>query len=386
MGRADLLCGFLSVVALSLTIAGTRAPGNVSGDNKHVRGEKHNDAAGDSITTPASCSGVVAEPPPRDGTLAQADDAAEISRTEALPERPEEREQVVEEETAPVAATTISTIVSDEMIGSPTSALGQMGGRVSSDGVGLDKRGAKKHKQGGDQGTRREGTTAHGRWGAVRTAPSPPASRRPKATVTAVAHPEDHTHPTRFGAGTAKAKDTGPGVPRFCAALLFAAGATLCKEVGVTVFGLIAGGEVVRFLEEWDWQQQRQRRQGPRSAEPTAETHKVSREMVVRERWRCRFMTRVPLAPAMRVASAAVGAATMVVLHVRLHGGAGVREWGVLENDISVLARYVSAVNADGFALLALCIRIPSELFSTNSRKLLRGSTDVSIHSVAKLA
>lgn len=50
------------------------------------------------------------------------------------------------------------------------------------------------------------------------------------------------------------AKDSGPGVVRFTGALFFAGIATLCKEVGVTVFGLIAGAEVVRFLGESGWQ------------------------------------------------------------------------------------------------------------------------------------
>lgn len=42
---------------------------------------------------------------------------------------------------------------------------------------------------------------------------------------------------------------SGPGVVRFAAALGLAAAATLCKEVGVTVYLLIAGAELVRFLE-----------------------------------------------------------------------------------------------------------------------------------------
>lgn len=44
--------------------------------------------------------------------------------------------------------------------------------------------------------------------------------------------------------------DSGPGALIFLAALGFAFAATLCKEIGVTVFGLIAGADVVRFLGE----------------------------------------------------------------------------------------------------------------------------------------
>lgn len=131
-------------------------------------------------------------------------------------------------------------------------------------------------------------------------------------------------------------KDSGPGVTRYCAALLFAAGATLCKEVGITVFGLMAGGEVVRFFEEREWRQRKrhlwQRRWS--GVEPTE-------ERALREYWRCRFMMRVPAAAAARIVSAVIFAVLLVYLHVRLHEGAGVREWGVLENDISILPRWV---------------------------------------------
>lgn len=51
--------------------------------------------------------------------------------------------------------------------------------------------------------------------------------------------------------------DTGPGIARHLAALVFAGGATLCKETGVTVFGLVAGAEVVRFLDESGWRRSR---------------------------------------------------------------------------------------------------------------------------------
>lgn len=366
MGRADLLCGFLSVIALSLSITATRAPGNASRGDKRFHGDENSDAAGGVIvTTPALCSGVVGERPPTHEMLCQAD-ATEETRTTAVPEPPEHREEVVaaaivaQEEILPVAATDISTTVSDETaVTIPTSALEETMGCVSSDEVRRGKQGNEEDEeqmQEGEEGKRRKGTTGDGTTapgrGAAGTAPSPPPSRRPDAAtaVAARVHPEERPPPEKVGAAVGGEKDTGPGLSRFCAALLFAAGATLCKEVGVTVFGLMAGGEVVRFFEERDWRQrqrqrQRQRRQrGPRSAEPTAENHEMSRGIAVRGRWSCRFKTRVPLAAAARAASAAVGAATMVALHVRLHGGAGVREWGVLENDISILARWVPGV------------------------------------------
>ncbi|CBN78021.1 conserved unknown protein [Ectocarpus siliculosus] len=136
-----------------------------------------------------------------------------------------------------------------------------------------------------------------------------------------------------------KEKDSGPGVTRYCAALLFAASATLCKEVGITVFGLMAGGEVVRFFEEREWRQRKRklwqrRRSGVIS---TARSRGIWRRQALREYWRCRFMMRVPAAAAARVVSATIFAVLLVYLHVRLHEGARVREWGVLENDISIL-------------------------------------------------
>lgn len=49
--------------------------------------------------------------------------------------------------------------------------------------------------------------------------------------------------------------DSGPGAARFLAAVGFAFAATLCKEIGVTVFGLMAGADVVRFLDKSNcWQ------------------------------------------------------------------------------------------------------------------------------------
>ncbi|CAM9722661.1 unnamed protein product [Ectocarpus sp. 6 AP-2014] len=140
-----------------------------------------------------------------------------------------------------------------------------------------------------------------------------------------------------------KEKDSGPGVTRYCAALFFAASATLCKEVGITVFGLMAGGEVVRFFEEREWRQRKKklwqrRRSGVIS---TARKRGIWRRQALREYWRCRFMMRVPSAAAARVVSATIFAVLLVYLHVRLHEGARVREWGVLENDISILPRWV---------------------------------------------
>ena len=51
-------------------------------------------------------------------------------------------------------------------------------------------------------------------------------------------------------AGEDVASYSGPGIPRFIVALGFACAATLCKEIGVTVFGLMAGADLVRFLDK----------------------------------------------------------------------------------------------------------------------------------------
>lgn len=177
-----------------------------------------------------------------------------------------------------------------------------------------------------NQRAKGRGKTAHGTGKAAKSSRSP--------SVAAMAH----SPPRVVGATVVKAEeDTGPGMTRFLVALVFAVGATLCKEIGITVFGLMAGGEVVRFFEKRDWQRRRQPR---RSNVSTAAPREASQKLVVLLlRW-CRFMLRIPGAAAARIASALTCAALLVVLHVRLREGAGVREWGVLENDISILARW----------------------------------------------
>lgn len=60
-------------------------------------------------------------------------------------------------------------------------------------------------------------------------------------------------------AGEGVASDSGPGAARFLAAVGFACAASLCKEIGVTVFGLMAGADVVRFLDESSCWQSRAR-------------------------------------------------------------------------------------------------------------------------------
>lgn len=168
------------------------------------------------------------------------------------------------------------------------------------------------------------GTTAH-RQRAAGTASTPVSAPRPDPTVAAIMHPRGHNPSTRVGgAGVVKEEnDTGPGLLIFCTALVFTAGATLCKEVGVTVFGVIAGGEVVRVFEERSHRLQR------RSSASTAGLCQIWPNQLIR----------APVAAAARIASAVTCAALLIFLHVRLHGGAGIREWGVLENDISVLER-----------------------------------------------
>eukprot|EP00752_Nemacystus_decipiens_P009157 g8179.t1 len=344
VGRADLLCGFLSVIALTLAIAGTRARGNVPGNGL---GDESGVAVENVVTTLASCSAATAESPPQNDVLGQADAAAKRERAAAFPGPPTDRETVEEEEeeeSPPVAATATVNTATNQTVILVTSAPEKTVGRVSADKVGHGSQGGEedeRQKQEGQERKRREGLTAHRREGAAETTPSPlPSEGRPEATVAGMSHPEEQTRTEKLGAAAVvEEKETGPGMPRFCAALLFAAGATLCKEVGVTVFGLMAGGELVRFFEAHGrGQRQRCRRQGPRPAKLKAGNGEVSRGTVVRKHLWHRLMTRVPLAAATRAVSAAVGATTMVVLHVRLHGGAGVREWGILENDISILA------------------------------------------------
>ncbi len=159
-------------------------------------------------------------------------------------------------------------------------------------------------------------------------------------------NPTENAPPNAPGAKIVQAKDAAPGVLTFGTALLFAAGATLCKEVGVTVFGLIAGAEVVRFFEGYEWRRPRtQRQRRPRARRKRRRPNKPATaepQKAVRESWWRRVILRAPLAAAAaRVTSAMMCAVTLVVLHIRLHEGARVKEWGMLENDISVLARWV---------------------------------------------
>ncbi|CAM9090033.1 unnamed protein product, partial [Scytosiphon promiscuus] len=140
---------------------------------------------------------------------------------------------------------------------------------------------------------------------------------------------------------TRDVKYTGPGVARYSAALLLAAGATLCKEVGITVFGLMAGGEVVRFFEHRRCRQHRQQPQQQQRGHRSASSAEGGREATRGKRWlqrlRERLTAELPAGALVRVASAATCACSLLFLHVRLHEGARVRQWGVLENDISIL-------------------------------------------------
>lgn len=136
---------------------------------------------------------------------------------------------------------------------------------------------------------------------------------------------------SNVGAGKVEdVKISGPGMARYSTALFLATGATLCKEVGITVFALIAGGEIVRLFDK-----RARRRQQQQGSDSSAAGVLVGWWQRVRQR-----MTTGALAGAVaRVVSAAACACSLVFLHVRLHEGAGVREWGVLENDISILLR-----------------------------------------------
>eukprot|EP00752_Nemacystus_decipiens_P011698 g10381.t1 len=278
VGRADLLCGLLSMIALSLTITTTRGQG---------RGQPSSATAPDS--TLKTLPGTAAELAGQDSApVATACAVSELS----------------------MASFRVAQSASTDPV-------------VSSDGAG--KEGGKMNQRG-----KGRGKTAH-RTG---KAGKPSRSLPPVATVA-------RSPPWRPGATDVQAEgDAGPGMARFLAALTFAVGATLCKEIGITVFGLMAGGEVVRLFEEHDWKLRRQRRRQPGRPKmsPTAPCEVSSQNRVVMRPWWCGFVTRAPVAAAARIASALTCAGLLVVLHVRLRGGAGVREWGVLENDIAILA------------------------------------------------
>lgn len=284
VGRADLLCGLLSMVAISLTIK--KSGGQGRGPAPFAATSDRRDGNIQPGTNPEPAAG---------------QDVAPVATAGAVPKTPMASQRLAHDPSIEEA------VSRDE--------AGGEGGKTS-------------------QRARGRGKTARVKGKAGKLPKSPPS------LATAVAR----SPPRRAGATVAKAEeDTGPGMVRFLAALVFAAGATLCKEVGITVFGLMAGGEVVRFVEEHDWQQQRRRqRRHPRrsSASTTAPGEVSQKKVVVPQPLWCRFVVRAPAAAAARIVSALACAALLVVLHVRLREGAGVREWGVLENDISILARW----------------------------------------------
>lgn len=275
VGRADLLCGLLSVIALSLTIT----------------------------TTTGGRQGRV------QASVAAAYDRAGKTLPGAAPE-------LTGQEDAPVAA--VCTVSEKSMLPPPAHLAPGAKTDASKNHAGKAKGGkANQRATGRDKSTPRQGKAGK------------------SSSLTAKAH----SPPRSVDAPVVKAEiDTGPGMGRFLAALGFAVGATLCKEIGITVVGLMAGGEVVRLFEEHDRQQQR--RQPRRSNVSTASSREVLQNQVVLQPWWCGFVVRPPVAAVARIASALTCAASLVGLHVRLREGAGVREWGVLENDIAILERW----------------------------------------------
>ncbi|CAN0340036.1 unnamed protein product, partial [Ectocarpus sp. 12 AP-2014] len=286
VGRADLLCGFLSVIALSLAI---KAPvQNLLSGNNDL--SSHDD-------TPF-------------------DDAGGIVAAEALVENSND-----------ATLETRGSVVTMETMKLPAKAVEAPVGYVSS----------RQHNDEGEKGA----NVVHRRaWAMAGGASCPPSPVGFKPALTSNMVPGKGAPSMRDRAAIVnEEKDSGPGVTRYCAALLFAAGATLCKEVGITVFGLMAGGEVVRFFEEREWRQRKRKLSQRRRSGviPTVGKHGIWQKHAIREYLRCQFIMRVPAAAAARFVSAIIFAVLLVYLHVRLHEGARVREWGVLENDISIL-------------------------------------------------
>lgn len=280
VGRADLLCGLLSMIALSLTIA-------TSGG--------------------------------QEGQTSSATASDKVGQTLLPGSAPDNAGQDV----APVEA---ACFLSEKSMTFPTAAQGANIDAVSRNEVGKEGYKMKQRAKG-----RRK--TAHRK----------EKTREPSSSLSVPTMARSPPRTVGVFAVKAEKHDTGPGMVRFLAALAFAVGATLCKEVGITVFGLMAGGEVVRFLEKHDWQQPRQPRQPRQQTGPDASTaapREVLRNQVLLQPWWRRFEVRAPLAAVSRITSALICAALLVALHVCLREGAGVREWGVLENDISILARW----------------------------------------------
>ncbi|CAM9863325.1 unnamed protein product, partial [Pylaiella littoralis] len=288
-------------------------------DDEHA----NSDAVGKALTTLVSChecSVVIAKTSIKDTPLTTAAPTAgnpAKARTAAAPEPIEE----AREGAAPIAA---NNAVLGQRTTSSAVALGTKLDIISDAEVGQeteDMEGGKEEEVKEAEHGRQE-TPAYRRR-AAGAASALASSPRPGPTVAGMMHPGGH-YPSKRVEAADVLKEENHTRPRFSilfAALVFATGATLCKEVGATVFGVMAGGEVVRVFEE------RRCRQRRRSSASTAGL--------------CRVLPRAPVAAVARVVSAVTCAALLVFLHVRLHEGVGVREWGLLENDISVLERWV---------------------------------------------
>ncbi|CAM9712374.1 unnamed protein product, partial [Discosporangium mesarthrocarpum] len=140
----------------------------------------------------------------------------------------------------------------------------------------------------------------------------------------------------RYGAGLA------PGPTRFVAALLAAVASTLCKEVGVTAFGLMVAGEVMGFLRESAWTLPVDGA-GECNVYPNAENIPGFREALYRH-W-----MRFGMAPVARALSACACSCLLLWWHFWLHRGQGVRPWGVLENDVAVMDSLLDRTLSYGF-------------------------------------
>ena len=108
----------------------------------------------------------------------------------------------------------------------------------------------------------------------------------------------------------------------FLTAIIFSIAAAASKETGVTVLGVMCAWEAVDWLERYLW--------------PLKAAHSLPYKVITA--WDRMYMTE-GLTPMLRVAACVASAAAIVFGHVRMHQGAPLRPWGILENDIAIMPR-----------------------------------------------
>lgn len=229
VGRADLLCGFIAVIALSLTVGG--------GKTGRRREKLIQPCSGALISGEEMYDRRSHKGRDRHGNKTSPNHEVKLQNQSIRPERvsasttkgaskPGRRASTAEDDVpAPISGADTAAAVGDN--------IGYKANRNW-------KAGASKGRKSGPASRANRAKTGH-----KLSIPPTGASGNAGSTIPGAEQRQK----------SAKDGDSGPRASHFIAALVLATAATLCKEIGVTVFGLIVGGDVVRFLEEtgWSW-------------------------------------------------------------------------------------------------------------------------------------